>query len=412
MKPALLANSIGSPRFWTRSGAALALAVQVGMGLAVGLGSIGMAQAGDPFRTAKPQPIGPLAESAFKSMFQEGNYVKAAETLEKAQKSEPKEPLVYSLLATLAFLEENWADVATYASQTKTTASQLRASQPLRSSLYQGVGTLLDAGYTLSPAGEGPIKGVPKALGQLQEVYSFFNGAKRIDPKDPELNLIQGFMDLLVATKLPLANANEAIDRLQQHGRPSFMADWGIAIGKRDQKKYDEALVIVDRAIAAAPSQPELQYLKAQILYLKGKDKKEVALFRQAQPAFRLALSKSPQLSKRAVAQLFIEACQNQERVDGIDRPCRELARPIRQVNGRWGPAAKDLPVLEVAKPLLRPNPSPTVSPTLSPLPKPGPRPSPKPSPNPSPAVTPTARPSATVSPKPIPLPKPTLSGR
>jgi tetratricopeptide (TPR) repeat protein len=377
------------------------------------LGTIGIAQAGDPFRATKPQPIGPLTESAFKAMFQEGNYLKAAAELEKAQKSEAKEPLVYSLLATMAFLEENWGDVAKYSAQTKTTALQLKASQPLRSSLYQGVGTLMEAGYNLSPAGEGTVKGVPRALGQLQEVYSLFNGAKQIDAKDPELNLIQGFMDLLVATKLPLANANDAIDRLQKNARPSFMADWGIAIGKRDQKKYDEAIVSVDRAIAAAPTQPELHYLKGQILYLKGKDKKDVALFRQAQPEFRQALSKSPQLAKKAVAQLFIEACQNQEKVDGIDRPCRELAKPIRQVNGRWGPLAKDLPQLEAAKPAAKPSPvaspsakpSPTVSPTV------------KPSPTASPAASPTAsstvKPSPTVSPRPlptmVPLPKPLL---
>jgi tetratricopeptide (TPR) repeat protein len=264
-------------------------------------------------------------------------------------------------------------------------------------------------------------------LGQLQEVNGLFNGAKQIDPKDPELNLIQGFMDLLVATKLPLANANDAIDRLQKNARPSFMADWGIAIGKRDQKKYDEALVSVDRAIAAAPTQPELHYLKGQILYLKGKekskDKKDVAIFRQAQPEFRQALSKSPQLAKKAVAQLFIEACQNQEKVDGIDRPCRELAKPIRQVNGRWGPLAKDLPQLEAVQPV-KPS-SPPTSPATNPMPKPSstakpsaaptPTVSPmaKPSATPTPTVSPTVTPSPMVSPKPVPtlvpLPKPVM---
>ncbi len=402
MNPLLLAKSIlsVSPARLRSAGVFCALFLQ--------LGSIGIAQAGDPFRSTKPQPIGPLTESAFKAMFQEGNYAKAAAALEKAQKSEAKEPLVYSLLATMAFLEENWGDVAKYSAQTKTMALQLKGSQPLRSSLYQGVGTLMEAGYNLSPAGEGPVKGVPRALGQLQEVYGFFNGAKQVDSKDPELNLIQGFMDLLVATKLPLASANDAIDRLQKNARPSFMADWGIAIGKRDQKKYDEAIVSVDRAIAAAPIQPELHYLKGQILYLKGKDKKDPALFRQAQPEFRQALSKSPQLAKKAVAQLFIEACQNQEKVDGIDRPCRELAKPIRQANGRWGPLAKDLPQLEAAKP----------SPVASPVAKPSATASPTmtPSAKPNPSAIPSAKPSPTVSPKPMqtlmPLPKPPVLPR
>ncbi|WP_416676306.1 hypothetical protein [Egbenema bharatensis] len=45
--------------------------------------------AGDPFRVNNPRTIGNQTEAAFKSMFEQGNYVEAAALLQQAESDEP-----------------------------------------------------------------------------------------------------------------------------------------------------------------------------------------------------------------------------------------------------------------------------------------------------------------------------------
>lgn len=370
-----------------RSGALvlnLGLSLGLGLGLSLGLGGQG-AWAGDPFRSVKPQPIGPATEAAFLAAFRDGNYLEADRQLQVALKSETKEPLAHSLAAALAYLEQDWPKVKTYADQTRTAAEQLKTSQPLRHHLYRAIATFLDGAYAMTPAGEGNLQGMSTALGKLQQVYADLNAAKRIDPKDPELNLIQGFMDVFIATVLPLSSPEDAIKRLEASARPSYLVDFGVALARRNLKQYDEALLRLDKAIAASPS-PEFYYLKAQILASQAKQKSnDKTLLQQARSAFSQALSKPERLPKTRVADIFLEACQNQGRLLSQDLNCRQQRRQLLSTPERWGnPKAAPLALLTPAKPQGVPQGKPGLTPA-----KPSPSLPAQPSPaQPSPAQT------------------------
>jgi hypothetical protein len=43
---------------------------------------------------------------------------------------------------------------------------------------------------------------------------------KKVDPNDPELNLITGYMDLMLAVNLPFSDPAQAIERLEKYGSP------------------------------------------------------------------------------------------------------------------------------------------------------------------------------------------------
>lgn len=91
-------------------------------------------------------------------------------------------------------------------------------------------------------------------------------------------------------------NYDQAVELLQQ----VFNAYRGQALAYRDMQRFDEALEAVDRAIAASCSNPELYYLKAQILVSKGQDREAVPLFDQA-------LQASAQLPQPLVEQIQME---------------------------------------------------------------------------------------------------------
>lgn len=246
--------------------------------------SSGSAWAADPFRTGeKARPIGPLTAAAFQAVFQQGNYPQARQHLEQALRSpEVTEPLVYTLLAGLAFNQEDWPAFRHYASQTRGMGERLVAVDPLRGHLYHAVGYFLEASFDISSGGDGLILGLPKALLKVQQMFTALDKAAAVDPKDPELNLIKGYLDLALATELALLSPNQVIQRFQDYAAPAYLAHRGIAIAYRDLKQHDQALMAVDQALLAAPENPELLYLKAQILRSQGKKAESVNFFDRA----------------------------------------------------------------------------------------------------------------------------------
>ena len=282
------------------------LIVRLGSGLmALGL-SIATALptlAADPFRagtSTAPHSIGPLTESAFKAIFKDGDYKSAKTYLAQAESAEPGEPLVQAMLASMDYLSGKFENVNQRAAATKSAAQALESSDPLRGHLYTAVGTFLEGAYVLKT--QGVARGTPAALGMLQTVFNELDEAESIDPTDPELNLLKGYMDLMLAVNLPFSNPEEAITRMSDHGSPTYLTQRGIAVGYRDLGDYDTAIVAVDKAIAAAPNNPELLYLKAQLLAKKGAQADSAALFKKA-------LESAAQLPTSLVKQITWESC-------------------------------------------------------------------------------------------------------
>lgn len=252
------------------------------MALSLSLGVAFPALAADPFRTGSSHEIGEHTEAAFQAIFQEGDYTSAREVLALAEQNEADEPLVHAMLASMAYLdgEAGLPEVARRADLTRETAKALVESDPLRGHLYTAVGTFLKGAYVLKT--QGVARGTPQALAMLQQVFSALDRAEAINPDDPELNLIKGYMDLMLAVNLPFSNPEEAIERMDAHGSPVYLTQRGIAVGYRDLEQYEDAMVAVNQALSAAPDNPELMYLKAQISKHLGNQAESTALFAQA----------------------------------------------------------------------------------------------------------------------------------
>lgn len=277
-------------------GGLIACSLSLGLALSTALPTL----AADPFRNTSTHGIGEHTEAAFKAIFKDGDYVRAEAALAEAAQSEADEPLVHAMLASLAYIESNWDEVEARAQQTKATATALKSSDPLRGHLYSAVGTFLEGAHILKT--QGIARGTPMALGMLQQVFSELDQAEAIDATDPELNLLKGYMDLMLAVNLPFANPEEAIERMDQYGSPVYLSQRGIAIGYRDLDQPDEAIVAVDKALSAAPENPELYYLKAQLLARQGAQANSAALFRKA-------LEYSEQLPPALVQRITWEGC-------------------------------------------------------------------------------------------------------
>jgi tetratricopeptide (TPR) repeat protein len=257
------------------------------------------ALAGDPFRPNDPHDIGDASEAAFEAFFYEGDYVEAQQRVESALAAEPEEPMNYAMAAALGYLNNDLSQLEDRAQQTKAAAEALIETDPLRGHLYSAVGIFLEGAYILQT--QGIARGTPTALRMLQQVFNELKAAEQIDPTDPELSLLKGFMDLLLAVNLPFANPDQAIARLQ-NGYPAYLSHRGIAIGLRDLERYDEALVEVNQAIEAAPNNPDLFYLKAQILRLQSNQEGSLEMF-------DAALAYASQLPETTVRQIRFEAC-------------------------------------------------------------------------------------------------------
>lgn len=301
------------------------------------MGGIRPAWAGDPFRTTNPESIGDQTEAAFTALFQEGDYPKASEALRLALEQEPDEPLVYALQASIAFLQEDWQSLRGYGRQTLAKGQNLVATRPVRGYTYVAIGQVLEGAYALSPQGEGSLRGVPTAIDKLKLAYAALKEAKAINPTDPELNLIQGFMELMISLYIPLTKPDQAIAQLENNAAPSYLANWALAIAYRDLDRYEPALTALDTALEGSKN-PQLYYLRGQVRIRQGLKNENSSDLIQAQTDFRRALARSSQLPKRLVGQMFREYCRNQSRIDSTDRDCNALQRSIVEGAGEWGP--------------------------------------------------------------------------
>ncbi|HCQ22879.1 MAG: Sll0314/Alr1548 family TPR repeat-containing protein [Aphanizomenon sp.] len=264
--------------------------------------------AGDPFRSRDPHKIGDNTEAVFKAIFQQGNYSVAKDALRKAVSSEPHEPLIYAIQASLAYQNRESANFEEYSRKTLETAQNLIASDPLRGNLYTAVGHFLEGAVILNQ--EGTVKGASGAFMKLRQVYTYLDKAEKISANDPELNLIRGYMDLILAVNLPFTSPDEVIERLQKNAAPSYLVDRGIALAYRDLKQYSQALDYVNQALKTTADNPEIYYLKAQILYEKGKAEKSQNLIKEAITHFEKALAKKSQLPANLVKQIENERNQ------------------------------------------------------------------------------------------------------
>lgn len=280
--------------------------------------------AGDPFRDSNPRDIGNNTQSAFDSIFKQGNYKEAKRYLSQAETAEPNEPLAFAMLASLAYIEKDWGTLKSYASKTLQTAEQLTRTDPLRGNLYTAVGHFLEGASEVKE--QGSVQGTVGALSKLQKVFQHLDEAKKIDSDDPELNLLSGYMDLLLAVHLPFSDPAQAIKRLETYGSPSYLAYRGIAVGYRDMKQHSKAMEYVERALAMTPGNPDLLYLKAQILVKQGKKQESLEFFKKA-------LEKQTQMLNGNLAQITYEQCRVQNDIDKSNRDCDGERDKIRDGN-------------------------------------------------------------------------------
>jgi tetratricopeptide (TPR) repeat protein len=266
---------------------------------------INSSMAGDPFPRSQPRDIGDNTEAAFKAVFKQGNYQAGQKYLQQAISAEPNEPLAYAMKASLAYTNEDTSALESYSTKTLDTAKKLISTDPLRGNLYAAVGHFLEGAVILTR--EGTVSGAPKALSRLREVYKHLDKAEAISPKDPELNLIKGYMDLFLAVNLPFANPQQAIQRLEENAGPQYLVDRGIAIAYRDLKNYPKALEYANRALETTSDNPELYYLKAQILRNQAKKQNNPEINKQAIAHFDKALEKKSQLPASLVKQIESE---------------------------------------------------------------------------------------------------------
>ncbi|RUT02509.1 hypothetical protein DSM106972_059870 [Dulcicalothrix desertica PCC 7102] len=273
-----------------------------GLAVFVTLSSTLGANALDPFRTTQPRNIGDNTEAAFKAIFLQGDYQAADRFLQKAIATEPSEPLAYAMKASLAYTNNDIAGLDTYSQKTLETAQKLISTDALRGNLYAAVGEFLGGAVILTR--QGTVNGAPAALSRLRKVYDLLDKAEKISPQDPELNLLKGYMDLMLAVNLPFADPSQAIQRLEKNAAPQYLADRGIAIAYRDLKQYDKGLQYADRALKGTPDNPEVQYLKAQILRAKANKDKNPTMMREAVSMFDKALTRKSQLPSGLVKQI------------------------------------------------------------------------------------------------------------
>lgn len=254
----------------------------------------------DPFRANNRHEIGDNTEAAFKAFFERGDYVAAERYLQQAETSEPNEPLAYAMRASLAYtLRQDANSLDSYGKKTIETAKELMTSDPLRGNLYAAVGHFLQGAAAISR--DGTVKGTPQAMTELRQVYQYFDKAETFSATDPELNLLRGYLDLMLASNLPFANPEQAIARLERFAGPRYLAYRGLAIAYRDLDRYDEAVKAVDLAQRAAADNPELHYLKAQILAEQGKKQNNQAMIKEAVSNFDKAIAKKNQLPAELV---------------------------------------------------------------------------------------------------------------
>ena len=266
----------------------------------------------DPFRDKNARDIGKHTEEAFEIIFLKGDYKAVSEELNKAEAEEPNEPLAHAMLASLAYTEKDWESIKQYADKTLASAQLLSQTDPVRGNLYLGVGHFLDGAYLYEK------EGALAAINKLQQVFKYLDRAEDVDPNDPELNLIKGYMDLLLAVNLPFSSPDQAIARFEDNAAPNYLVERGLAVAYRDLKDYNQALKYADQALKTAPENPEHYYLKGQILRKIGREKNSIKILTQAVENFELALEKSAQLPDFVLETLERENIATKEKIAEI----------------------------------------------------------------------------------------------
>ncbi|WP_204106645.1 MULTISPECIES: Sll0314/Alr1548 family TPR repeat-containing protein [Spirulina sp. CCY15215] len=260
-----------------------------------------LALAGDPFQRIPEKPIGDATEEAFDAMFKDGDYRKADRLIDAALREDGDEPLAYALRAGLAYNQGEWQVMLTHGKKTKEAAERLMARDPMRGNLYKGVGLMLEGAYDVLQ-NKNYLGAVPK----LQAIFQAFDAAKAADANDPELNLAKGYMELLLAVNLPFSSPDTAIENFQRTAKPDYLVDRGLALAYRDLGRFQQALDHVERARSQTADNPEITYLKAQILHELGKidGNHQPNLVREAIKLFDDALGEieqfpNPEVNKR-----------------------------------------------------------------------------------------------------------------
>jgi tetratricopeptide (TPR) repeat protein len=272
---------------------------------------------------------GANVERAKEAMFRDGDYVKAKQYLDAALKTEPNEPLTYAMNTLYPFSSGDFEKVREYGEKTSQAAEKLMKTNPLRGNLYQGVGLAILAAYEMKKANGGALG----ALNKLQKVFEYMDKANQIDPNNSELNLIKGYMDLLLAVNVPFSDTSQAIDRLK-NAEPRYLALRGMYIGHRDLKQYDLATNDIDAALKIAPQNPELTYYKAQILNIRGRELKNDNDLRESIKLFEVAYQKRDRLLLSTLSQILSERCQAKSSLARIGHEaCYGFEAQLKQAN-------------------------------------------------------------------------------
>ena len=290
----------------------IGLVISVAIAATIGFTN-GSVRAEDPFRDKNARNIGKYTEKAFTTIFLEGDYQAVSEELKKAELEEPDEPLAHAMLASLAYTEKDWSSIKKYALQTLETAQLLSETDPVRGNLYLAVGHFLDGAYIYEK------QGALEAIDKLQLVFRYLDRAENADPSDPEVNLIKGYMDLLLAVNLPFSQPEQAIARFEGFAAPDYLVERGLAVAYRDLKQYDTALEYANKALEIAPDNPEHYYLKGQILRQIGKEENNTQVLSKAVENFELALAKSAQLPEFVLTTLEKENRLTKEKIAEIE---------------------------------------------------------------------------------------------
>lgn len=258
--------------------------------------------AADPFRSSNARAIGNETQKAFELMFKEGNYAAAVKQLDIAVRTEASDPLLFALRASTAYAKEDYLVMQDAGKRVRSNAQALKGIDNLRAYIYIAASDLIEAGYIVKTEG---LSSAPKALPLVQSVFDNIQKAKDIDSNDPELNLVKGYIDMLIASVLPLSDLETALESLKQYAAPDYLKWRGIALAYRDARKPDLALDAVNKALNAAPNNPELNYLKGQVLWMQGGSNIPIA-----KKQFELALSKSNQMNPSLLSEIR-EQCRN-----------------------------------------------------------------------------------------------------
>lgn len=259
-------------------------------------------RAADPFRSSNSKAIGTETQKAFELMFKEGNYAAAVKQLDVAIRTEAKEPLLFALRAATFYAQDDYLGMQVAGKRVRANAEALRGKDNLRAHIYLAASDLIEAGYIVKAEG---LSSAAKALPLVQNVFDNIRKAQDIDPKDPELNLIKGYIDMLIASVLPLSDLESALASLKTYAAPDYLKWRGIALAYRDARIPNLALEAVNKALAAAPNNPDLNYLKGQILWMQGGSN-----IPEAKKEFEAALKKAKQLNPSLLTEIR-QQCQN-----------------------------------------------------------------------------------------------------